>query len=184
MKIIDKYFVPYAEYTLRTPFPEDELKAVFEREFPVGTEIFSKKAWKAILGNQIMFRRDMMIPFILSPVKHNRNTFRGKLFIQCQKAENASDTILHITIAPSDTRYLIYAMLVFIILWGIAATCAKLWWGGLLSMVFIGFLFFILECCRAMAADEIPGIRREFEITLRRLEKIYSAENHKKENSL
>ena len=174
MKIFDKYFAPYAEYCLRTTLSEEELKAAFENEFPMETDIFSKKAWKAIGGKQIMFRRNMRSPFILFPmVMHQRNSARGKLFIRCEKAEYSMYTILHITIAPANIKWLVYFMLCFIILWGSAAVCAKFWWGLLISMAFVGFLFFILECCRAMAADEIPKIRQAFEQTLRTIEEKY-----------
>ena len=173
MKFVDKYFVPYAEYTLRTMFSEEELKAAFEEEFPMEIDIFSKKTWKAIFGNQIVFRRNMRSPFILFPVMRQRNSARGKLFIRCEKAEYSTYTILHITIAPANTRWLVYSMLCFIILWGIAAVCAKFWWGLLISMVFVGGLFWVLECCRSMAADEVPKIRRAFEHTLQTMEHKY-----------
>ena len=44
VKIFEKYFVPYAEYTLRTTLSEEELKAAFEKEFP---PVFSFAAFKA-----------------------------------------------------------------------------------------------------------------------------------------
>ena len=34
-----------------------------------------------------------------------------------------------------------------------------------------GFLFIVLECCRAMAMDEVPQIRQDFEEMLRTLER-------------
>ena len=65
---------------------------------------------------------------------------------------------------------LLYAIGFFALFWGVAASFV-IWWGIFLSVVFIGFLFIVLECCRAMAMDEVPQIRQDFEILLRTLER-------------
>ena len=44
-------------------------------------------------------------------------------------------------------------------------------WGIFLSVVFIGLVFIVLECCHVMAMDEVPQIRQDFEILLRTLER-------------
>ena len=36
---------------------------------------------------------------------------------------------------------------------------------------FIGLFFIILECCRAVALDEVKQIRQDFEVMLRSLER-------------
>ena len=101
MKIFDKYFQPYAEYCLRTTFSEEELKAVFEKELP---HISSFAAFKAgFEANKFTFSRRSK-PLHLHPGIAGRNSLRGELAIQCEKAEYSTDTILHITIAPQNIR--------------------------------------------------------------------------------
>ena len=171
MKIFDKYFQPYAEYCLRTALSEEELKEALAQECPV-SDVLSWKAIKAAMGlsKTIVFSRDPDDPLHLHPIKAYRNTSRGDIFIRCEKASDG-ETILHISIAQSGKyKWLWYAIGFFALLWGVAASFV-IWWGIFLSVVFIGLVFIVLECCHAMAMDEVPQIRRDFEIMLRALER-------------
>ena len=172
MKIFDKYFLPYAEYCIRTPLSEDELKDVLKKACPATSDIFSWKAFKARigLGKTVVFFRDPENPLHLTPFKFTRNTSRGDLFIQCEKAAKG-ETILHIVIGPvGKYKYLLYAMCLFASAWGIAASFV-IWWGIFLPVLFIGLFFIVLECCRAAGIDEVPQIRQDFEVMLRTLER-------------
>ena len=172
MKLFDKYFQPYAEYCIRTTFSEEELKEALAQECPVTTDIFSWKAIKAAIGlsKTIVFSCDPDDPLHLHPIKAYRNTSRGDLFIRCEKVSD-EETILHISIAQSGKyKWLLYAIGIFALFWGVAASFV-IWWGIFLSVIFIGFLFIVLECCHAMAMDEIPQTRRDFESMLRMLER-------------
>ena len=174
MKLFDKYFQPYAEYCIRTTFSEDELKEALAQECPATSDILSWKAIKAAIGlsKTIVFSCDPDDPLHLHPIKAYRNTSRGDLFIRCEKASD-EETILHISIAQSGKyKWLLYAIGIFALFWGVAASFV-IWWGIFLSVVFIGLVFIILECCHAMAMDEVPQIRQDFEITLLHLENIY-----------
>ena len=172
MKIFDKYFRPYAEYCLRTTFSEDELKEALNKECPATSDVLSWKAVKAAIGlsKTIVFACDPDDPLHLHPIKAYRNTSRGDIFIRCEKA-SSGETILHISIAQNGKyKYLLYAIGIFTLFWGIAASFV-IWWGIFLSVVFIGLVFIVLECCHAMAMDEVPQIRQDFEILLRTLER-------------
>ena len=172
MKIFDKYFKPDSEYCLRTTFSEDELKEALIQECPATTDFFSWKLFKSLFGfsKTIAFSRNPDNPLHLHPIKAYRNTSRGDLFIRCEKAAG-EETILHISIAQSGKyKYLLYGIVIFALFWGVAASFV-IWWGIFLSVIFIGFLFIVLECCRAMAMDEVPQIRQDFEILLRTLER-------------
>ena len=171
MKLFDKYFQPYAEYCLRTTLSEDELKEALAQECPATTDFFSWKLFKSLFGlsKTIVFSCDPDDPLHLTAIKFPRNTSRGDLFIQCEKAADG-DTILHITIGPDEKyKYVIYAMCIFAFIWGIAASFA-VWWFIFAPLPFIGFLFIVLECCQAAAMDEVPQIRQDFEMMLRSLE--------------
>ena len=76
MRSHDSFFQPYAEYRLETTFSEEELKAVFAKEFPPGGFFAETRA--AGCENQVTFfrRRD---PFVLSPVLHGSNSMRGEI---------------------------------------------------------------------------------------------------------
>ena len=171
MKLFDKYFQPYAEYCIRTTFSEEELKEALAKECPATSDVLSWKAIKAAMGlsKTIVFSCDPDDLLHLHPIKAYRNTSRGDLFIRCEKAGNG-ETILHISIAQSGKyKWLLYGIGIFALLWGIAASFV-IWWGMFLSVIFIGLFFIVLECCHAMALDEVPQIRQDFEILLKTLE--------------
>ena len=169
MKIFEKYFVPYAEYTLRTTLSEEELKAAFEKEFP---PVFSFAAFKAgFEANKFTFFRQSK-PFHLYPGIGGRNSFRGEISIRCEKANFSSDTILHITIAPQNIRLFCWIYVGFAMLMGILLLCAGKW-QAVIPLVMIAFMFLILHLCRSAAENEIPEISRAFERTLRTIEEKY-----------
>ena len=172
MKLFDKYFQPYAEYCIRTTFSEEELKEAFAKECPATSDVLSWKAIKAAFGlsKMIVFSCDPDDPLHLHPIKAYRNTSRGDLFIRCEKASD-EETVLHISIAQSGKyKYLLYAIGIFALFWGVAASFV-VWWGIFFSVIFIGLVFIVLEICHAMAMDDVPQIRRDFEIMLRTLER-------------
>ena len=171
MKLLDRYFQTYAEYCIRTPLSEDELKAVLKKECPATGDILSLKAFKAVicLGKTVIFSCNPDNPLHLTPLKFPRNSSRGDLFIQCENAANG-ETILHISLGPNGKyKYLAYAICVFAFIWGIAASFA-VWWFIFAPIPFIGFLFIVLECCQAAAMNEVNQIRLDFEVMLRTLE--------------
>ena len=50
MKLLDKYFQPYAEYCIRTTFSEAELKEALAQECPATSDVLAWKAIKAAMG--------------------------------------------------------------------------------------------------------------------------------------
>ncbi len=172
MKIFDKYFQPYAEYCLRTTLSEEELKEALAQECPATSDVLSWKAIKAAMGlsKTIVFSCNPDNPLHLHPIKAYRNTSSGDLFIRCETALSG-ETVLHITIAQNKKyKRLLYGIDIFALLFGIAASFIT-WWGIFFPLFFIGFGFIVLECCHAMAMDEVPQIRQDFEIMLRAVEK-------------
>ena len=172
MKLFDKYFQPYAEYCIRTTLSEDELKEALAQECPATSDILSWQAIKAAIGlsKTIVFSCDPDNSLCLHPLKAYRNTSRGDLFIRCDKT-SGTETILHISIAQSGKyKCLLYGIVIFALFWGVAASFV-IWWGIFLSAFFIGLVFIVLECCHAIAMDEVPQIRQDFEILLRTLER-------------
>ena len=176
MKIFDKYFAPYAQYCVRTAFSEDELKTVFEKEFPFREHIIA--SFKLLFDcDKIGFVRGNKA-LVLHPYLYGNNSLRGEIHILCEQAADSSETILHIDIVPANRKLLIYCIDGFAIIWGIAATCAGLWWAFAITLVFFIFNFIVLEFCRETAANEIPRISKSFETTLRELENKYRRVNN------
>ena len=172
MKLFDKYFQPYAEYCIRTTLSEDELKAALLKECTATGDILSWNAFRAVIGldKTVVFSCNPDNPLHLTPIKFSRNSSRGDLLIQCEKAANG-ETVLHIAIGPNGKyKYLAYAICVFASGWGIAASFI-IWWGIFLPVLFIGLFFIVLECCRSAAMDETNQIRQDFEVMLRALER-------------
>ena len=169
MKIFEKYFVPYAEYTLRTTLSEEELKAAFEKEFP---PVFSFAAFQAGFGtDKFSFTRGSK-PFHLHPGTTGRNSFRGEISIRCEKANFSSDTILHLTIAPQNMSLFCWIYVSFAMMMGILLLCAGKW-QAVVPLVMIAFMFLILLLCRSAAENEIPEISKAFEQALRTIEEKY-----------
>lgn len=170
MKIIDRFFQPYEEYSERTTLSEEELKQALLKECPDS----SKLSWKVIkasfsMGRTMIFTRHPDDPFRLCPVCGHRNSMRGEIVIQCEKISD-NVTVLHITIAPDRRlRGFAYAWCIFALIWGVAASCI-VWYLIFLPAVFLGFFFFVMMCCNAEAEGYVPEIRQGFREMLKKLE--------------
>lgn len=170
--IFDRFFRPYAEYCLRTTLSEDELKTALETEFPKYV-FFS--ANEAVFSEETVFFFKTARPLTLKPVLCGRNNLRGVISMQCLKAASARETILDVTIAPRNDRWLG---------WGISGFCIMAalifcfgMWQGVIPLLMAGFLVVNLAASRLFAEKEIPVIQNVFEITLRQLEKKYKDKN-------
>ena len=176
MKLFDKYFAPYAQYCVRTAFSEEELKKVFEKEFPFREHIIA--SFKLMFDSKkISFVRGRNA-LVLHPYLYGNNPLRGEIHIRCEQTANSSETILHIDIVPPNCKLLLYCFNGFSVIWGIAATCAGWWWAFAIPLVFFIFNFIVFEFCRETAANEISRITKSFEITLRELENKYRRVNN------
>ena len=170
MSFFGKLFRPYAEYDVETVFAEAELEAVFEKEF--APESFWGGIRAASRENEVTFfrRRD---PLVLQPVLHGGNSLRGMIFIRCAPSENASGSVLHITIAPPVAlRWFPRIGLAFCIVFAVFFGCLLIWQ----AVIPLGMAVFVCAfhaMARAMAEREISEIRREFEGRLREFEKRY-----------
>ena len=172
MKFINSFFKPYAEYCIRTTFSGEDLNDVFQKEFP---SCYNTFAWirSAFPGEKPKFFRSCK-PFVLIPVLGGRNTQRGEVVIKCQKDEQSTETILHITIMPQDTRLFIWLMFCFYAGFGVLIFCSSKPWFCLIPLLLMpALLFMVLAVCRSAAESEVPKIKQAFETTLRNLEQKY-----------
>ena len=171
MKILEQYFQPYAEYCIRTPFTEEELRKVLKAELSSSNKLFSGiKAYLGMEKNTVF----LLCPgenLKLAPVRYGRNTLRGNLFIRCEKNSRKEETILHISITPdSSGKYVMYGIWLFALLIGITAVC-HVWWISIFFLLQILFSFAVLAACRNMGEEESIKIRQDFETLLHQLEK-------------
>ena len=168
MKIIDRFFQPYEEYSERTTLSEEALKQALIKECPDS----SKLSWKVIKASFLMSKTMVFVrcpddPFRLYQVRGRRHSMQ--LIIQCEKISD-SVTVLHITIAPdSRLRGVAYAFCIFALIWSVAASCI-VWYLIFLPAVFLGFFFFVMMCCNAEAEGYVPEIRQGFREMLKKLE--------------
>ena len=166
--IFKRFFKPYAEYCLRTTLSEDELKTALEKELS-GYFIASIQA--VFSKESVTFCRTWK-PLTLCPILRGRNSLRGDVSIRCRKADSGKETVLDITIAPEDARLFAWLFLVLCLAALIPFIRAGSWlFVG--PLVMAGFLFMVLAMCRSIGESEVPVIQREFENTLRQLEKKY-----------
>ena len=184
-----KYYEPYAEYCLRSTLSAAELEAALEKECPASLWSCIRAAC-SIFSGKVVFYLCSNDPLTLTPALGKRNSLQGEVRIRCEGSAGGSETILHIEIAPSKrSAWFPYVYCAFALLLAIAEFCIfGLWWMLLIALAFIGFCFFVLECSRSNASDEVPHIRQEFEILLRKLEDKYprrttEAENETRETS-
>ena len=140
MKLFKRYFGPYAEYTLQFALAKDVLQAALLQE-----------------NKTDLFTRSLRDPLVLYPVRMSRNSLRGRCLLQPE--DNAT---LRITLAPPPWIGIFAGIWCgFALLTGITAALFGYWWQIPAALAMIGFLFLILEICRAFAADEIPQICRD-----------------------
>lgn len=178
MKFLERYVRPFAEYCVRTTLSEEELIRALQAELPAQDAVFSGKLWKAFFGFCETFTWKRKDPLILFPMLRGRgnNSWRCKVHIRCEKAENSPGTLLHITLAPDRRlKWFSFVWLGFALLWGIAALCSGFRLALLVVPFAMGFFFLISELCRSMAEGEVPRIRRNFEELLHALEEKYTA---------
>ena len=168
--IFKRFFKPYLEYCLRTTLSEEDLKNALDKEFP----------WYGFFSaNDAAFSEESVIffktarPLILKPVLCGRNNLRGVISIRCRKADSGKETVLDITIAPRNERWIGWGILCFCIMSALIFGFGM--WQGVFPLLMAGFLFLNLVMSRSFAENEIPVIRREFENTLRQLEKNYAS---------
>ncbi len=169
--IFDRFFRTNAEYCLRTTLSEEELKNALDKEFP---------RYGFFSANDATFSEESVIffktarPLILKTVLCGRNNLRSVISIRCRKADSGKETVLDITIAPRNDRWIGWGILCFCIMSALIFGFGM--WLGVFPLLMAGFLFLNLVMSRSFAENEIPVIRREFENTLRKLEKKYKEE--------
>ena len=166
--IFDRFFRPYAEYCLRTSLSEDELKNALDKEFPRYS--FLSEGDAAFSEETVIFFKTAK-PLTVKPMLGGRNNLRGVISIQCRKAGTGKETVLDITIAPRNDRWLGWGILGFCVM-AVLIFCFGMW-QGVIPLFMAGFLFLNLAASRSFAENEIPVIRNTFESTLRKLEKKY-----------
>ena len=166
--IFDRFFRPYAEFCLRTTLSEDELKNALVKEFPKNG-IFSVTA-AAFREESVIFFKTAR-PLTLKPVLCGRNNLRGVISIRCRKADSGKETVLDITIAPRNDRWLAWGILGFCIISALIFCFGM--WQGVFPLLGTGFLFLNLAASRSFADSEIPVIEQTFADSLRKLEKKY-----------
>ena len=167
MPLFDRYFKPYADYCLPTVFSEADLKAAFEKKFASYNFRSGFKAASDETG--IVFFRTSR-PLVLRPVLSGRNSLRGKITIRCKKTDGSGGNVLHIVITPPNWSLFPWIVFCFSVMSAVLLICAGMW-QAVYPLGMTVFLFVFLAIGRSMAEKEIPAIRREFECTLRLLEK-------------
>lgn len=169
MKFINKFFEPYEKYSIRTTLTEEELKEIFSREFAPWYNILAGLEIGFGMGKKNFVRTRN--PLKLYPILRTRNSLRGELSIKCEKSPSSPDTILHITIAPSNQSLLIWIMLCFSAGIGILMLCAGAWLHALIPLLIMpAIIFTILAISTSCAENEVPEIRQMFESCLRDFE--------------
>ena len=168
MPLFDRYFKPYADYSLRTTLSEEDLKAAFEKEFVPYNFRSGFKAASDETG--IVFFRTSR-PLVLRPGLSGCNSLRGRITIRYRKSEDSGNNVLHIVIAPPNWSLFPWIVFCFSVMTAGLLICAGIW-QAVYPLGMTVFLFVFLAIGRSMAEKEIPAIRREFECTLRFLEKL------------
>ena len=175
LNIFDKYYQNYAEYCIRTTLSPDELKAAIIRELPETEDLFSLRKLKAAFGSRtaVQFSRSAADPFKLKPIEkiagQKDNGLLGYVFIDFKTSVIANETVLQVTIKPEKNKAMCYALCIFALLFGGAASLFTLW-GVVFSAVWIVMFFVVMECSRSVSEAKTDLTRRDFEKLLRHLE--------------
>lgn len=170
--MLNRYFEPYAEYTLRTILSEEALRGVLEKEYRF--LVCLKKDFSALLHGSAF------VPFHLVRSKdevvlyprscRGRNSLRANVHFTMRKDPHSPESILYVAIRPPDSRWFCILWLGFLLLWTVGALGSRQWIALLAVPVMAGGFFLVMHLCRVFAEQEIPQIRSSFEELIRKLE--------------
>lgn len=167
--MLNRYFEPYAEYTLRTTLSEESLRAALKKE--CGFLAALKKSFTLVTSGIVPFHlvrgREEIV---LRPFCRGRNSLRGNVHVTMRKDPHSPETILYVAIRPPDVRWFCVLWLGFLLLCTVIALCFRQWIPLLPVPVMAGIFFLVMHVCRAFAEGEIPQIKRSFEELIRQLE--------------
>ena len=170
--MLERFFAPYAEYTLRTKLTEAELGAALKRE--CGHSFANWKKWISASWHEretVPFRLlRCRKEILLRPLCRGRNSARGEVHLTMEKAPYSDGTIIHVSIRPQDMRWFCVLWLGFLSAWTVGVLCSRNWMFLGAVPVMLGGFFLILHLCRSMGEQELPLIRRSFESLIKRLE--------------
>ena len=168
--MLNRYFAPYAEYTLRTKLSEEELHNALKQECGFCSCV---KKWIHAFRNeretvpfQLLSRRKGIV---LRPCCRGRNSARGEVHLSAGKASCSDETILYVSILPPDMRWFCVLWLGFLLAWTIGVLYARQWYFLTAVPVMLGGFFLVLHLCRSRGAQEVPLVRRSFAQLIKRL---------------
>ena len=172
MKLLNYLSRPYMEYCIRTNLSEDELKEIFQKEFPLYNNTFAL-AKEMFNWKQITFFRSAD-PFHVITYQNIRNSVSAELQIKCQKDEYSPETILHISIVPrGDVKALIALFFGFCLIFCAVAIWHGKWQVCIPALLLPLFGWIVLSMIRVNGENETPKIRQAFELKMRDLEEKY-----------
>ena len=167
--LLNRFFEPYAEYTLRTTLSEEALRAALKKE--CGFLAALKKSFTLVTSGIVPFHLvRSKEEIVLRPFCRGRNSLRGNVHITMRKDPHSPETILYVAIRPPDVRWFCVLWLGFLLLWTVGALGSRQWIALLAVPFMAGGFFLVMHLCRIFAEKEIPQIRSSFEVLIRKLE--------------
>ena len=167
---LNRFFAPYAEYTLRTTLSEEALRGVLEKE--CGFLAALKKSFTLVTSGIVPFHlvrsKDEVVLYPRSC--RGRNSLRANVHFTMRKDPHSPESILYVAIRPPDSRWFCILWLGFLLLWTVGALGSRQWIALLVLPFMAGGFFLVMHLCRVFAEKEIPQIRRSFEGLIRELE--------------
>ena len=167
--MLNKYFEPYSEFTLRTTLSEEALRAALKKAcgfFAALKKSFTLGTSGTVPLHLIRSKEEV----VLRPFCRGRNSLRGNVHVTMRKDPHSPETILYVAIRPPDVRWHCVLWLGFLLLWTVIALCLGQWIPLLPVPVMAGFFFLVMHVCRYFAEGEIPQIKHSFEELIRQLE--------------
>ncbi len=170
--MLDSFFAPYAEYTLRTTLAEVEIRDALKRE--CGFSFANWKKWlfagwhsqKEVSFSMVKNRREI----VLVPGCRGRNSARGQVHLTLEKDLYSADTILHVVIRPADMRWFCLLWLGLLLAGTVGIVFSRKWLLLIPVPFMFGGFFLIMHFCRAAGEQEIPLIRHSFESLIKQVE--------------
>lgn len=167
--MLNRYFEPYAEYTLRTTLSKEALRAALKKE--CGFLAALKKSFTLVTSGIVPFHLvRSKEEIVLRPFCRGRNSLRGNVHFTMRKDPHSPESILYVAIRPPDSRWFCILWLGFLLVWIVCAVGLRQWEPLLVLPFMAGGFFLVMHLCRAFAEGEIPQIRSSFEELIRKLE--------------
>ena len=174
MKFLDWYYSPLAEFDLRLPYSEQNLRELLEREcVSVYWNILSWREFKAqcrafmaqwcLTGFAVFLIKKKRNDILLYPV--GKGTYRRcDVHLKIQTDADSTETVLHVAIKKQDMPWsFAFVVLLWLLLFVFVWLAGNIIVAIAVTLAMIPYSFFVMKFVRSKLEKDVPLIRESLE---------------------